>query len=678
MIHLFKKQNTSTPHNSTPFHQLQHEQFTDLIQNCILLAKENIDKIKHQREEPSFESVILALELSAYELERASATFFNLLHTNSSDILEKQADTISAALSTYGNDVQLDETLFLKIKAVHNNPSKEWTTEQKTLVDKYYQDFTRNGAQLKDKDKETLRAIDTQLSQITTRFSQNLLKATNAYLLNITQSEELLGVPEMAIEQAAHLAKDKNLEGWCFSLQAPSYIPFMTYAKNRQRREELWRAYNSRCFGGEFDNSTLCLQISKLRHDRAQLLGFKSHADFVLSRRMAKTVDQVELFLKNLMTPSQLAAKKEIQELLDFAKQKEDLDQMMPWDFAYFSEQLKQERYSYSEEELRPYFEVNACIQGVFNHAEKLFGLSFKKTDDVPKYHDDVQVFEVFDKNQFIGLFYADLFARESKRSGAWMTTFLDQGSDGTTKHRPHVSIVCNFTKPTPTTPSLLTFSDLQTLFHEFGHALHGLLSDCMYTSTAGTNVLWDFVELPSQIMENWATQPETLNTFARHYKTGELLPATTIDKIKASRNYNAGYNSLRQLSFALVDLAWHNQAPGPATTVASIETSILKPIAVLPRIETANFSVSFSHIFSGGYSAGYYSYKWAEVLDADAFEAFLEKGIYNQDVAKRFRDNILSKGGSEAPEELYRRFRGRDAKPEALLKRSGLLEKSM
>lgn len=675
MIEIFKTKN-NTPHGAIPFDQIAHDQFLNLVKEGIATAKQRIDALKARRDTPSFESVILPLELSATELERVSTTFFNLLHTISNETLEKQADEISTLLSGYGNDVQLDADLFRKIEHVHKNPSPSWTSEQKMVVKKYYEDFARNGALLPVEKKEKLRVIDTELSQHTTRFGQNLLKATNAFLMCITSSDEVAGVPQMALDQAAQLAKDKGQTGWCFSLQAPSFIPFMTYASHRGRREELWRAYNSRAFGGEFDNGTLCIQLASLRQQRAELLGFKSHADFILSRRMAKSADSVKAFLQQLLTPSQNAAKKEIQELAAFAKKFDGTTSIMPWDFAYYAEKLKQERFQYSEEDLRPYFEVNASIAGVFRHAEKLFGLKFQKTETVPAYHPDVQVFEVLDGTSFFGLLYVDLFARDTKRGGAWMTTFLDQGSDGVHAHRPHVSIVCNFTKPSGDTPSLLTFNEVQTLFHEFGHALHGLLSDVMYTSIAGTNVLWDFVELPSQIMENWATQTDTLHAFAKHYKTGELLPESFIEKIKASRNYNAGYSSLRQLSFALVDLAWHGGPLPAGASAENLEESIMKPLSVLPRIDGVNFSVAFSHIFSGGYSAGYYSYKWAEVLDADAFEAFLDAGVYNQDVAKRFRTHILSKGGSDEPETLYRNFRGRDPDPKALLRRSGLLEK--
>lgn len=675
MIEIFKTKN-NTAHGAIPFDQIPHDQFLNLIKEGISIAKQRIDALKARRDVATFESVILPLELSGTELERASTTFFNLLHTISNETLEKQADEISTLLSGYANDVQLDEALFRKIEHVHQNPSPTWTAEQKMVVKKYYEDFTRNGALLAVEKKEKLRLIDSELSSLTTRFGQNLLKATNAFVMCIIDSNEVEGVPTMALEQASQLAKDKGYDGWCFSLQAPSFIPFMTYAKHRGRREELWRAYNSRAFSGEFDNSTLCVQLSTLRQERAELLGFKSHADFILSRRMAKSAESVKVFLQQLLTPSQAAAKKEIAELNAFAKKFDGTPSIMPWDFAYYAEKLKQERFQYSEEDLRPYFEVNASVAGVFRHAEKLFGLQFQKTETVPAYHPDVQVFEVLDGTSFLGLLYVDLFARDTKRGGAWMTTFLDQGSDGVHAHRPHVSIVCNFTKPTKDTPSLLTFNEVQTLFHEFGHALHGLLSDVMYTSIAGTNVLWDFVELPSQIMENWATQTDTLHAFAKHYKTGELLPESMIEKIKASRNYNAGYGSLRQLSFALMDLAWHSGPLPAAASAQSIEDSVMKPLSVLPRVDDVNFSVAFSHIFAGGYSAGYYSYKWAEVLDADAFEAFLDAGVYNQDVAKRFRTHILSKGGSDEPEVLYRNFRGRDPDPKALLRRSGLLEK--
>lgn len=672
MLNLFKIDN-STPFGAIPFEQVPQDQFVHLTEQAITQAKARIHTIKVLRSVPTFESVILPMELAATELERISATFFNLLQTTSNPTLEQQADKISTLLSNYANDIQLDEVLFKKIENVYTTPNSQWSREQKMVVKKYYEDFTRNGARLKSEQKEQLRAIDNELSQLTTRYGQNLLKATNAFLLHITDSEELQGLPETSKEQASALAQEKNKTGWCFSLQAPSYIPFMTYAVNRKRREEFWRAYNSRAYNDDFNNSSLCLQISQLRQKRATLLGFSTHADFILSRRMAKSVSAVNIFLNTLLAPAQTAAKKEIQELTLFAQKDSSLEQLMPWDFAFYSEKLKNQRFEYSEEELRPYFEANACIKGVFQHAEKLFALKFIKNDSIPKYHSDVQVFEVHDVNAYIGLLYVDLFSRESKRGGAWMTTFLDQGSDGRTPHRPHVSIVCNFTKPTAETPSLLTFSDLQTLFHEFGHALHGLLSNCMYTSTSGTNVLWDFVELPSQIMENWATQTETLTAFAKHYKTNEVLPHHLIQKIKDSRNYNAGYNCLRQVSFSLLDLAWHNGLLANNATVDSVEKTILKPLSVLPRIEGVNFSVAFSHIFAGGYSAGYYSYKWAEVLDADAFEAFLEKGIYNQDIAQSFRQNILSKGGSEEPDILYRSFRGKDPDPQALLRRSGL-----
>jgi len=668
--------NNGFPHGAIPFPKIPTASFTEIIDAAISQARTNIEKIKTQREVPNFKNTIAAMEFSSLALERASGVFFNLLHCCSDENIEKQSDSLSAKLAEYSNDIQLDEALFNRVKVVYENQASEnLNKEQKMVLKKYYEDFVRNGALLTPEKKQTLREIDKELAQITPRFGQNLLKATTAYLLTITDEKDLAGLPDTAIQAAKELAKEKNQpNAWCFSLQAPSYIPFMTYASNAKLREEIWRAYNQRAFKDSFSNTELCEKIAELRAKRAQLLGYKTHADFVLQRRMAKTTDRVREFLNQLLPVSQAAAKKEIAELRDFAKNLDGHGEIMPWDFGYYSEKLKEKKFDFSEEDLRPYFQLENVIQGVFLHAKKLYGLNFTETSNIPVYHNDVKVFEVTDKNGFVGLLYFDMFPRDNKRGGAWMTSFLEQGSDGKTQYRPHVSIVCNFTKPTQSNPSLLTFGEVGTLFHEFGHALHGLLSSCNYPSVSGTNVLWDFVELPSQINENWSLEKETLETFAKHYKTGATLPDDLIQKIKDSKNFNAGYASLRQISFSLVDMAWHDVDPSAVPRTDVMEDQILGSLSVLPRIPGTNFSVSFSHIFAGGYSAGYYSYKWAEVLDADAFEFFKQNGIYNAEVAQKFRENILSRGGTEEPDVLYRQFRGKDPDPTALLRRSGFI----
>ncbi len=664
------------PHNAIPFNQIKNDEFASLIQGGIAEAKTAIAKIKSQRAVPDFSNTIEALEFVSLSLERASGVFFNLMHCCTSPEIDAQADQISAMLAEHGNDIQLDDVLFSKVKVVYDQRGDlNLSSEQQMLLKKYYEDFARNGALLNTEQKNQLRELDKELAQITPRFGQNLLKATNAFSLKIKNVKDLEGLPDSAIKAAQETARENGTpEEWHFTLHAPSLMPFMTYASQRDLRQQMWTASNQRAYLGEFSNTALCERLATLRAERAQLLGYKTHADFVLSRRMAKNSTTVRNFIDQLLTPSMAATKREIADIRKLAQELEQVSEIMPWDFAYYSEKLKEKLYNFSEEDLRPYFQMEKCLEGIFQHAQKLFGLTFKANDQLPVYHPDVKPFEVHDANGFVGLLYFDMFPRANKRGGAWMTTFLDQGSDGKTLYRPHVSIVCNFSKPTQEEPSLLTFGEVQTLFHEFGHALHSLLSNCTYPSIAGTNVLWDFVELPSQIMENWALEKETLSLFASHYKSGEQLPDNLYTQLKKSKNFNAGFASFRQLSFCLLDLAWHDVKPGTALSTSTLEDSVLAPLAVLPRIEGTNFSVTFSHIFAGGYSAGYYSYKWAEVLDADAFEAFLEEGVYNKDVAQRFRDNILSRGGTEDPDVLYRNFRGRDPDPKALLRRSALI----
>jgi peptidyl-dipeptidase Dcp len=677
MINLFSIQN-GYPHGAIPFDKIPSKDFLSLIEKGIEESRSNIDKIKQNTDPATFQNTIEALEFSGLKLDRISSVFFNLLNCCSDEVLEAAADQISTLLASFSNDVQLDATLFSRIKYVfENQKSENLNREQIMVLKKYYEDFVRNGALLSDSDKEKLRALDTELAQSAPKFGQNLLKATNNFLMEITDEKDLAGLPPSAVSAAKQLATEKGKpDSWMISLHAPSYIPFMTYAENRELRKKLWTEYGQRSFkSDEFSNKELCESIATLRGRRAQLLGYNTHADFVLSRRMASNTKTVYSFLNNILEPAFKAAKKEIDELKAFKNSLDGEGDIMPWDFGFYSEKFKEKLFNYSDEDLRPYFQLESVIQGVFQHAGKLFQLKFNEAPNIPVYHPDVKVFEVTDANGFVGLLYFDVFPRENKRGGAWMTTFLEQGTtDGKNIYRPHVSIVCNFTKPTKDNPSLLTFNEVQTLFHEFGHGLHSLLSKCHYPSVAGTNVLWDFVELPSQIMENWSMEKETLSTFAKHYKTGAPLPDSLYNSLKASKNFLAGFASLRQVSLALIDLAWHDVSPDETPKTHLMEEKVMAPLRVLPKVEGTNVSVSFSHIFAGGYSAGYYSYKWAEVLDADAFDLFSEKGIYDPETAKKFRDEILSRGGTDDPATLFRNFRGRDPDTQALLRRSGLI----
>jgi peptidyl-dipeptidase Dcp len=516
-----------------------------------------------------------------------------------------------------------------------------------------------------------------KLSTLGPKFGENVLKATNAFELELTTEDDLVGLPESAKEACAAAAEAKGKQGtWLVTLQAPSMIPFLQYSEKRELREKIWKAYSSRAFKDEFSNENTIKEIVSLKYERANLLGFPTHAHYVLDKRMAGNPEKVNAFLQKLLKASKPAAERDLAEVQEFAKSIGGPDTLLPWDFAFYSEKIKEKKFEFSEEDLRPYFKLENVIAGVFEHASKLYGLKFTASTDYPVYHDDVMTYEVYDEssNDFIGLFYADFFPRDSKRGGAWMTTFYEQGLFQGEVMRPHVSIVCNFTKPTKDKPSLLTFMEVQTLFHEFGHSLHGLLSQCKYRSLAGTNVLWDFVELPSQILENWTLEKESLDLFAKHYETGELMPKELAQKIKDSSKFLAGYSSLRQLNFATVDMRWHTTVPDKITSVDEFEAEATKETTLFDKVPGTNFSCAFSHIFAGGYSSGYYSYKWAEVLDADAFEMFKEKGLFDASVAKSFKENILMKGGTEHPMKLYKKFRGREPDPDALLRRDGLI----
>ncbi len=669
-----------TPFETVPFDQIKSEHFLPALQEAIKKGKEEIDEIKNNPEKPTFSNVCEAMEHAGELVGKVASVFYNLHSAESNDDLQKIAKEFSPLITEYSNDIQLDEKLFERIKEVYEQRnSLNLNTEEMRLLEKQYKGFARNGALLNEEQKEELRAIDRELSELGLHFGDNVLKETNDFLMLLDSEEDLKGLPESAIEAAKHLAEEKDEAGkYAVNLDYPSFVPFMTYAENRELREKLYRAFSSKAFkGNEYDNQEIVKKIATLRHRRANLLGYATHADFVLEERMAEKPQKVIEFLDNLLDKAKPIATKEMDELKTFAAEKggPKAEEFMPWDYSFWAEKLKKEKFSFDAEELKPYFQLEKVVDGVFTVAKKLFGITFKERRDIPVYHQDVKAYEVSDEQgRHVGVFYADFFPRAGKRAGAWMTSYRDQHMVNGQDMRPHVSIVCNFTKPTPTKPSLLTFGEVTTLFHEFGHSLHGLLSKCTYESLAGTSVYWDFVELPSQVLENWAYEKECLDLFAEHYETGEKIPEHLIEKIKSTSNFHEGRQTIRQLSFGLLDMAWHGQDPKDIKDVGAFEKEAMAPCELLPTIDEANMSVSFGHIFRGGYSAGYYSYKWAEVLDADAFEAFKEKGIFDKETADKFRENILEKGGSEHPMDLYIAFRGQEPRPDALLKRAGLV----
>jgi peptidyl-dipeptidase Dcp len=675
LLHKFE-----TPFETVPFDDIKPEHFLPALSEGIKIAREEIKAIKDNEEKATFSNVCEALEKSGSIVGRTASIFFNLHSAESNDEIQNIAKEFSPLLTEYSNDIQLDPELFEKIKTVYSQKdSLNLSGEEMRLLEKQYKGFARNGALLGDTEKESLREIDQDLSNTSLVFGDNLLAETNDFIMLLDTREELDGLPDSAIEAAKILAQDKGHEDkYAVTLEFPSFVPFMTYATKRELREKLYRAFSSKAFrGNDKDNREIVKKIANLRHKRANLLGYETHAHFVLEERMAQEPAKVDEFLANLLDKAKPIAVKEIDELKKFCEDNGGVkaSEFMPWDYSFWAEKLKQDKFSFDSEQLKPYFKLENVVDGVFTIAKKLYGISFKERRDIPTYHKDVRTFEVVDEQgRHVGVFYADFFPRSGKRAGAWMTTFRDQHLDGKTDLRPHVSNVCNFTKPTETKPSLLTFNEVLTLFHEFGHGLHGLLSKCTYESLSGTSVYWDFVELPSQIFENWAYEKECLDLFAKHYETGESIPQEFIDKIKESSNFHEGRQTMRQLSFAKLDLGWHGKDPSEIDKVDEFEREAMKACELLPTVEGANMSVSFGHIFRGGYSAGYYSYKWAEVLDADAFEAFKEAGIFNKEVATKFKENILEKGGSVHPMELYLAFRGKEPTPDALLKRAGLL----
>jgi peptidyl-dipeptidase Dcp len=670
-------QKFTTKYDTAPFSQIKTEDFLPAFTEAIEQARTEIGTIATNPEAPTFENTIEALSYSGETLDRISSIFFNLHSAETNDEIQKIAVEVSPMLSEFGNDVRLNKALFERVKVVYDRRGTlELTPEQATLLEKKYKSFARNGANLPEEKKTRLREIDKQLSKLSLEFGENVLAETNAYQLHITDEANLSGLPEGAIEAARELAVSQEKEGWIFTLDHPSYLPFMTYADNRDLRKKLALAFGAKAYqGNEHDNREIVKDIVKLRHERANLLGYGSHADFVLEERMAGNPQKVKEFLKDLLEKAKPAAEKEFAQLTGFAKELDGIDQLQKWDGAYYSEKLKQKLFNLDDEKLKPYFQLEKVLNGAFTIAEKLYGISFKEVNDIDKYHPDVQTFEVIDEGgNLTAVFYADFFPRKGKRNGAWMTSFKPQYIKGGINERPHVSIVCNFTKPTATKPSLLTFNEVTTLFHEFGHALHGMLANTTYPTLSGTSVYWDFVELPSQVMENWCYEPEALELFAHHYQTGEIIPMEYIEKIKESASFQEGMATLRQLSFGLLDMGYHSMDPAGITDVKTFEMEQFASTQLYPDVPENVMSTAFSHIFQGGYASGYYSYKWAEVLDADAFEFFQQNGIFDKETATKFKENVLSKGGTEHPMLLYKRFRGQEPKPDALLKRAGLI----
>ena len=667
----------STPYQTTPFHLIRTEHYEPAIKQGMEMHNQEINDIINNPEEPTFINTIVALEKSGSLLERVSTVLGNLLSAETNDEMEAIAERMMPQLSEHNNNINLNEQLFTRIKTVYENTNfNELSTEERTLLQNTYDGFIRNGANLTKVQKERFRQISTEMSLLTLRFSQNILKETNNYELLLTQ-EQLQGIPESIKEAYKQAAQEKGKEGYLVTLHSPSFVPFMKYCNNRALRQQLYMAYNTMCIkDNDYNNEEIVKKLVNLRLERAQLLGFNTAADYVLTRRMAENSQNVYRLLNQMAEAYMPTAHQEMEAVQTLAQELEGTDfQLMPWDWAYYSEKLKEKKYNLNEEELRPYFELSQVIKGVFGLATLLYGITFQENKEIPVYHPDVKTYEVFDQNgSFLAVLYTDFHPRSSKRSGAWMTSYKEQWKDGKENSRPHVSIIMNFTKPTAEKPALLTFSEVNTFLHEFGHALHGMFADTTYSSMSGTNVYWDFVELPSQIMENFATEKDFLNTFAKHYQTGKNLPEDMLQRIIDASNFNVAYACLRQLSFGLLDMAWYTRSTSFDGDIRSYEKEAWKEVQILPNIEETCMTVQFSHIMAGGYSAGYYSYKWAEVLDADAFSLFKEKGIFHKETANSFRMNVLSQGGTEHPMILYKRFRGKEPSIDALLKRNGIL----
>ena len=665
-----------TPFQTPPFDKIKTEHYLPAFEQAIEEARNEIDLIIANEEAPNFENTIEALEFAGRRLNTIQNIFFNLNNAATSDEMQQVALKVSPLITEFGNDISLNERLFAKVKAVYvDSDNFSLDKEQRRLLEKTYKSFTRSGADLVGKDKENYRAITKELSNLSLQFNQNLLAATNAFVLHLTDVADTEGLPAFVLDMGEAEAKNRGLDGWVFTLQAPSMQPFMKYSKKRELREKMWKAYNSRCFTDDsLSNKEIIKRIADLRLQKARLLGYDTHADYVLEERMAKNIPTVKGLLEQVLDKSISYAREEVAEIQEYARRNGFDQELMPWDFGYYSDKLKDEKYTLNDELLKPYFKLENLEKGIFILANKLYGLSFKENPEIPVYHPDVKVYEVYDEaGKFLAVLYMDYFPRESKLGGAWMTVFREQGIYGGKEFRPFVSVVTNFTKPTPGKPSLLTFEEVTTLLHEFGHALHGMLSEGRYPSVTGTNVAWDFVELPSQIMENWATEKEFLALWANHYQTGEVIPDELIGKIKSAKNFLSAYANVRQLSFGMDDMAWHTIRQPVTEPVELFERHATEKTQLLPLIDNTCFSTSFGHIFAGGYSAGYYSYKWAEVLEADAFSLFKEKGVFNREVADSFRKNVLSQGDKDDAMTLFVNFRGHEPRVDALLEKLGL-----
>ncbi len=663
-------QQFNTQYNTPPFNEINEADFLPAFKELISLSEQEIDHIAENPEKPTFENTIEALAYSGEKLDVVSNIFFNLNSAETNDEIQKIAQEVSPILTEFSSKISQNTKLFERIKKVFDEKDQyQLNEEQQMLLKETYKGFVRSGALLNDEDKKTLEKLNMDLSVKSLQFGQNVLASTNAYYKHIVDKNELTGIPEAILNQYAEDAKERDLEGYVITLQYPSYLPAMTYAENRDLRKELAIANGKKSFtDGDFDNKTLIKEIISLRHQKAQLLGYDNYAEFVLEERMAKSPTEVQKFLNELLEKASPYAQKEIDELKKLAKE-DGIDEMQSWDHAYYAEKLRKQKFDLNDEELKPYFQLEKVEEAVFILAEKLFGLTFSERNDIQKYHPEVKTYEVLENGVYKALLYTDYHPRKGKRAGAWMTSYKSQYQKDGKNNRPHISVVCNFSKPTKDTPSLLTFQEVTTLFHEFGHALHGILANTQYPNLSGTSVKWDFVELPSQFLENYCYEPEFLKTFAKHFQTGEILPNEKMEKISESKNFMEGYQTLRQLGFGLLDMAYHTK-PENVNDVKTFEVEETKATNLYPSNPETAVSPSFSHIFQGGYSAGYYSYKWAEVLDADAFQYFKENGIFNPEIAAKYKI-LLSSGGTKDPMELYKNFRGSEPKVESLLKRA-------
>ena len=666
---------SDAPHGAPAFDKIKTEHYKPAFLQAIKEGKAEVEAIVNNPEAPTFANTIEALTYAGESMTRVSNIFFNLNEACTNDEMQNLAEGISPLLTEFSMSIMLNPKLFERVKAVYDSrESLDLTPEQAKLLEESYKQFARSGANLSDEDKEVYAKLQEELSVATLQFGKNVLSATNAYTLHITDEADLAGLPQYVRDMGAEEAAARGLEGWVYTLNYPSFSPFLRYSENRELRRQLWTAYNTKCVGGEFDNLENINKILDLRLRSANLLGYKTYADYAIEDRMAKTPEKVLSFLDDLRAKSYPSALRDVADIQKYAARNGFKEKLMPWDFSYWSEKYRDEKYAINEELLKPYFELGSVQAAIFDLANRLYGLQFTENPEIPVYHPDVKAFDVTDENgRFMAVLYIDYFPRESKRGGAWMTSFREQGFVNGEEQRPFVSLVTNFTKPTATEPSLLTFDEFTTILHEFGHGLHGMLAEGTYPSLTGTNVARDFVELPSQIMENWAYEPEYLKTFAKHYKTGEVIPQELIDKIVASKNYLAGYACIRQLNYGLVDMDWHTLTSVEGVEPIAFEQEVVNRKPIMPSVKDVVFSPSFTHIFAGGYAAGYYSYKWAEVLEADAFSLFKEKGIFNREVAAAFRDKLLSKGGTVDADILFRDFRGRDPRPEALLEKMGM-----